>query len=685
MSLFVALKIFSLLLITYFFWSKFRNPKPRGNPLPGPAGLPIIGNLLQFPDKNPWRQLKSWADEYGPIYQISALGETFIILGSEEVCNDLLRARGDIYSDRHYITVLRDEIHLPVIKYGGKQVLHLQESRITSPTQNRIHVLTDFFGCETDTWRRQRKFFHFAQLQSHASNPHYIAALNRNVRRATDELLAAYSAAPQSTKISSTDMPIPDLKTHWHHILEAYICGVVSQLAYGYHVQSPTERYVRDWVGFYNEFEKAAEPARYAVNVFPWLRFAPSWLGPWKSSGKEYLETERKMIHRMFFAVKERMCSKVEEKQRNLKTGAVGGTGEVIRNSGMRERREKKMEMNHEDDGVPWSIAKLYHLNPSKWTTESPATNLTPNEAAYTLGAFIEASMAGTPAALKLFFQAMLWYPEWQDRIYEEICQVCGVLPAELQQQNHGKEDNHRKSSGSVGFGDGDGDGEARKPRMPSLLDAPCLPITRAVIKEMLRWRPTLPGGFPHRLMRDDLYTPSSPAPQLDGLPPLSNHSVITPPTPPYHLPASSLLLWPHYTISRSPLQYPDPETFNPARYLDTAAYPQTAKQPLTRYPTCEFDAAFGFGRRMCPGTRMAEDMMVLFVATIMGACVVSRKRRGSEASSMGERLGGGGEGLEVYEPVPWDEYDEGRPTRPTGFEFVLVERTGWRERLADR
>ena len=75
---------------------------------------------------------------------------------------------------------------------------------------------------------------------------------------------------------------------------------------------------------------------------------------------------------------------------------------------------------------------------------------------------------------------------------------------------------------------------------------------------------------------------------------------------------------------------------------------------------------------------------MVLFVATIMGACVVSRKRRSSESSSMGERLGGGGEGLEAYEPVPWDEYDEGRPTRPTGFEFVLVERAGWRERLVD-
>jgi len=121
MTFSIVLKILSLILVTYFFWGKFRTPKPRGNPVPGPSGLPIIGNVLQFPDKNPWRQLKAWADEYGPIYQISALGKTFIILGSEEVCNDLLRARGDIYSDRHPVTVLRDEIHLPIVKYGGKQ------------------------------------------------------------------------------------------------------------------------------------------------------------------------------------------------------------------------------------------------------------------------------------------------------------------------------------------------------------------------------------------------------------------------------------------------------------------------------------------------------------------------------------------------------------------------------------
>lgn len=119
----LPLKLLSLLLSLYLFYRRLRpcpaRNSPNFSPLPGPPTLPLLGNALQFPSQKPWKQLKVWADKYGPIYQISALGKTFVVLGSEEVCNDLLRARGDVYSDRHYITVLRGEIHLPVLGYGG--------------------------------------------------------------------------------------------------------------------------------------------------------------------------------------------------------------------------------------------------------------------------------------------------------------------------------------------------------------------------------------------------------------------------------------------------------------------------------------------------------------------------------------------------------------------------------------
>lgn len=38
----------------------------------------------------------------------------------------------------------------------------------------------------------------------------------------------------------------------------------------------------------------------------------------------------------------------------------------------------------------------------------------------------------------------------------------------------------------------------------PSLQDRPNLPYTNALYKEILRWHPVAPGGFPHVLSQDD-------------------------------------------------------------------------------------------------------------------------------------------------------------------------------------
>lgn len=323
------------------------------------------------------------------------------------------------------------------------------------------------------------------------------------------------------------------------------------------------------------------------------------------------MNEEREVIKGMFEAVGMRM-EKVMEKKKGggSEVGAEkeeekGKTRSIGKGISLGANTKEQNESKHEEDDEPWSIAKLYFLDPSKWATDSTATNLTPHEAAYTLGAFIEASMAGTPAALKLFFQAMLWYPEWQERIYDEICEVCGRTSGDaVKQDAESQPGTHQAKSGAE---------TKPAPRMPQLSDMPRLPVIRAVIKEMLRWRPTLPGGFPHRLMRDDLYTPSSSSSSPSPSP-------SPPPQQPFLLKKDSLLLWHHYTMSRSTDTYPgtNPESFNPSRFLDPTTYPHSARLPLTQFPTCQFDAAFGFGRRMCPGTRIAEEMMVMMVGWVV-------------------------------------------------------------------
>jgi len=58
------------------------------------------------------------------------------------------------------------------------------------------------------------------------------------------------------------------------------------------------------------------------------------------------------------------------------------------------------------------------------------------------------------------------------------------------------------------------------------------------------------------------------------------------------------------------PIDYPSPEIFNPSRFLTASGQ----LNPEVRDP----NAAFGFGRRLCPGRELAFDSMSITMASIL-------------------------------------------------------------------
>lgn len=95
---------------------------------------------------------------------------------------------------------------------------------------------------------------------------------------------------------------------------------------------------------------------------------------------------------------------------------------------------------------------------------------LSDDEGAYVIGTLFEAGSGTTAAAMMSFCLAMLHHPEWQKEIQSEVDRVVG------------------------------------EQRMPNFDDMPELPTVRAVVKEVLRWRPVTAGGVPHQLIQDDVY-----------------------------------------------------------------------------------------------------------------------------------------------------------------------------------
>lgn len=171
-----------------------------------------------------------------------------------------------------------------------------------------------------------------------------------------------------------------------------------------------------------------------------------------------------------------------------------------------------------------------------------------PLEGAYAVGMHGIAGALTIAAPMQSFCLALCHYPQYQPILHEEIERVLGD-------------------------------------RMPSLSDMPDMPVLRAFIRETLRWRPAVPTGIPHTVIKDDIY---------NG----------------YHIPAGSTVHAFEWSISRDPEVFIDPDAFNPLRWLDSS-FP-TFRQPLTKYPTISNYSQFGYGRRTCQGMGVVDaDLFV--------------------------------------------------------------------------
>ena len=132
-------------------------------------------------------------------------------------------------------------------------------------------------------------------------------------------------------------------------------------------------------------------------------------------------------------------------------------------------------------------------------------------------------------ATIKYFFLAMIFNPKAMKKAQEELDRVVG------------------------------------KGELPGFAHRGDLPYIDALIKEVLRFHPTIPLGLPVRAMRDDVFRGCI-------------------------IPEGAIVMGNVWAIFRDPEVYPDPNTFNPDRFLKDGKINPLVLNPESR--------AFGAGRR---------------------------------------------------------------------------------------
>lgn len=177
-------------------------------------------------------------------------------------------------------------------------------------------------------------------------------------------------------------------------------------------------------------------------------------------------------------------------------------------------------------------------------------------QAAFLAGSLIEAGSDTTSAAINTAILYISAYPEVRAKAHEELSRVVGTY------------------------------------RSPTFDDERNLPYIRAIVKETMRIRPVTNIGTPH-------FTTA----------PIAYRDI--------YIPANSVVTVQQYTIHYDPSLFPDPECFNPDRYL---SFPKKSGFYAAGGADKRDHWNFGAGRRICSGMHLAENSMFIVLAKLLWA-----------------------------------------------------------------
>ncbi|KAF9477126.1 cytochrome P450 [Pholiota conissans] len=439
---------------------------------PGPKPIPIVGNLFDFPKKDPAMHYDGWRKKYdSDILHASAFGNHVMILSSLEDAEELFERQASNYSDRKYI---------PMVELMG---FHTNMALIP----------------HGPLWRKHRRIAqqNFRLDMMHAHEPIQARRVHLMLKGLLDD---------------------PDNAFTHHKVLSL---SIPLEFMYGYDVKSLDDPYIVEAQKSVELSVNYLNPDSTLVNFFPILGKIPGWFPG--ATAQRAAATIRNILHKL-------------------------------------ETEPMLMVQDAVDKGVAIPSVLSEFVEAKRGSPEFDEEAEIVSQVALTIYGGASDTII---SALGSLFYVLATRPDIQKKGQEEIDRVIGTE------------------------------------RLPDFSDRASLPYTDALYRELLRFYPPTPMGFPHCAKEDDTYKG-------------------------YLIPKGTILFANIWSIVRDEKMYPDPHEFKPERFIDEHGELKTDHRVLT----------YGFGRRICIGRHTASSTLWMTIASLL-ACFNIRKAKNAQGEDI--------------------------------------------------
>jgi cytochrome P450 len=211
--------------------------------LPGPRGLPIVGNLLQFEANRLHLQLEEWCAQYGPAYRLQLGKQPAVVFGDHAVVATMMRDRPEGFRRTVRLLQITQEMGLPTGVFSANGETWRQQRRMVMAGFDPAHVRRYFPALQGVAQRLARRW------QGAAATGQTID-LQADLMRYTVDTIAGLAFGAEVNTLESDDDVI---QRHLDHIFPAIARRILAP--------------VPMWRWFKSSADRALEQSLVAVNA----------------------------------------------------------------------------------------------------------------------------------------------------------------------------------------------------------------------------------------------------------------------------------------------------------------------------------------------------------------------------------------------------------------------------------